>query len=93
MYILLGRILEARASRAYIRTKLKEQKLEVEKAEKDCAEYGHFHSCGDFYHTALAEAKERFSSLLGLKISFEKNYKKLRLTFEETYPANIDLLK
>jgi 2,4-dienoyl-CoA reductase-like NADH-dependent reductase (Old Yellow Enzyme family) len=82
----MGRVLEAHSTRAFLRSRLIGLTTEKDKAERDERWGGGFEDCGDFYREMLAVAKAALSQCVSAKISQEKRYKALKLTFLERFP-------
>jgi hypothetical protein len=87
VYIEMGRVLEAHNNRFYLREKNRKQAPKVASAQREYHAMGMFEDCGSFYETCYTEAKAEASAALEAKIKGEKHFKKLKLTFAETYPG------
>jgi mevalonate kinase len=86
VYIEIGRVLEAHNNRFYVRQKNRQNPSNVDVALRDYHNFGMYEDCGDFYKEEYERAKENARTFLSMKVSAEKHYKKMYLTFKETYP-------
>lgn len=85
-YLEMGRVLDAHNQRHWMRGKLRAVAPNVERARKELNDFGMYADCGTFYTGEYESAKAVAQEYLSLKISIEKYFKKLKLTFMETYP-------
>lgn len=92
IWIDLGGVLEAHKNRAYRREQAKKSRDEAQQAKKQASRWGMFEDCGDSYQSASDEAEGCHQATWNAKVDAEKNFKKLKLTFLETYPGRAELI-
>lgn len=92
IWIDLGGVLEAHRHRAFLREKAKKSSDRVEGSRNDLSRWGMFEDCGDSYQSAHDEANGYHNAVVNLKVSAEKNFKKAKLTFLETYPGRAEII-
>lgn len=92
IWIDLGAILEAHRNRAFLRERAKKTKEDRNTASADLARWGIFEDCGSSYESTKAKADGSHNAVVDLKVGFEKNFKKLKLTFLETYPGRAEII-
>jgi len=67
----------------WLEKKLKEEKKELEKDNKNYATWGMFSDCGPSYENAVVEREARIEALVEAKVSLEKYMRKLRHMADE----------
>ena len=67
----------------WLKDKLKEEKKELEKDNKNYATWGMFSDCGPSYENAVVEREARMESLVEVKVGLEKYMRKLRHMADE----------
>lgn len=98
--IAIGKILEARASKLYVRRKHVESfagaEQELASAKSSYNSFGMYDDCGPSYEADLEQATAKFAmarSSVSLLISFEKHLKRLKHEFNEQYPEYLPILE
>ena len=96
----IGKVLQARESKLFMSKKYKENFANAEQklayAKKNLSIFGMYDDCGSSYEGDYEIAQGESNAAkqnLSLLISFEKNYKKLKHEFNESYPEYLDLLE
>ena len=86
-------MLEAHSARHHARSKIAALQSGLKTAERDRSNFGHYDDCGAFYQEEYAAAKAKHDAGIERKVSAEKHFKKMKLTFIENHPDFADELQ
>lgn len=85
IWVDFGALQEAYTNRTHLRQKVKDHRVDVERARKDVSIFGIYEDCGDAYYGWLDTEITTHRVLTERKVSAERRFKSLKLTFLETY--------